>query len=417
LWAERLDDEEELSLSADDLRKYFPLTPGPVEALTLLLPSLDGRPLRSSESAEEAVLAPFPVHVLSLPPVDAMFNLLTLDPEEQMGDDLRFWQMTARFTLELLARERYVPAVDEKGLSIWQPVLTGDDRNRFARFARAMPPVCRAFEPNRTSPSGATILDSFLQVTIDALCRQSLARWEPSVPARVSQGNRAQAYILLLSLARSRADPTSSKPDQRLRGALKKWLQPLQVVAVEAFKTCFRLEAPLNPRSPWNLRFFLQAVDDPAFLVPVGQIWRQRGGGWQQVRAKQGRPQEKLLADLGEAMRIFSPLERSLKTAMPEVAHLSVQQAYTFLREAAPILEESGMGVILPSWWTKRRRGLAARIRLRPDFDQVNGQQSVLGLNTLVLAALARRQGREPRGVRPPGQDEGAVGAGARRVG
>jgi len=315
-----------------------------------------------------------------------MFHLLTLDPEDQMGDDLRFWQIAARFTLELLARERYVPNIDDKNVATWQPVLTGDDRGRFVRLARAMPPVCRAMLPHGSPPSATTVLDSFLQATIDALCRQSLQRWEPSVPPRVSQGNRAQAYIWLLSLARPRSEeqPTTIKLDQRLRGSIKRWLQPLQVVAHEAFKTCFRLEAPSNPRAPWLLRFFLQSVDDPSLLVPVGQIWRQRGAGWHQVRSKQGRPQEKLLADLGLGMRIFQPLEKALKTAAPEIAHLSVQQAYSFLREAAPILEESGMGVIVPNWWTRRRRGLAARIRLKPEFDQANGGGSILGLDTLV---------------------------------
>ncbi|GAC1466504.1 MAG: DEAD/DEAH box helicase [Chloroflexota bacterium] len=384
LWAERLDENERLSLTAEDLQQRLPLVQGQAETISLLLPSVDGRALRSSESAEDAMLTPVPIDALAVSPVDTMFHLLTLDPEEQMGDDLRFWQIIARFTLELLARERYVPAVNDRSVSIWQPVLTGDDRVRFTRLARAMPPVCRALLPSGAPPSGATVLESFLESTVDALCRQSLQRWEPSVPPRVSQGNRAQAYIWLLTLARSRSDPTSAKVDQRLRGAMKRWLQPLQVVANEAFRTCFRLEAPTNPRAPWLLRFFLQSVDDPSLIVPVGQIWKQRGPGWQQVRAKQGRPQEKLLADLGLAMRVFQPLEKSLKTAHPEMAHLSVQQAYAFLREAGPVLEESGMGVIVPPWWTRRRRGLAARIRIKPDFEATNGQASLLGLDTLV---------------------------------
>jgi SNF2 family DNA or RNA helicase len=225
---------------------------------------------------------------------------------------------------------------------------------------------------------------------VDALCRQSLQRWEPSVPARVSQGNRAQAYMWLLSLARPRDELGEIKLDQRVRGAVRRWLEPIQIVANEAYRTTFRLEAPNNPRAPWVLRFFLQSVEDrrsgnpSADLVPVGQIWKQRGPGWNQVRAKQGRAAEKLLADLGLAMRIFPPLEKALKTAHPEIANLSVQQAHTFLREAAPILEESGMGVILPNWWNRRRRGLAARIRLKPDFEQTNGPASVLGLDTLV---------------------------------
>ncbi|HEX6509614.1 MAG TPA: DEAD/DEAH box helicase [Chloroflexota bacterium] len=383
LWAEHLDEDKPFSLNADELRERLPLVQGQPEAISLLLPAVEGRPLSSNEGTEDATLTAIPIDTVAISPIDAMFQLLTLDPEEQMGEDLRFWQIAARFTLELLARERYVPAINDKNVALWQPVLTGNDRNRFARMARAMPPVCRALLPQGAPPSGTTVLESFLQASVDALCRQSLQRWEPSVPARVSQGNRAQAYIWLLSLTRPRDERATIKIDQRLRGSVKRWLEPLQIVANEAFKTAFRLESPANPRAPWILRFFLQSVDDPSLMIPVGQIWKQRGHGWNQVRSKQGRPQEKLLADLGLAMRIFQPLERALKTAHPEVAHLSVQQAHVFLREAAPILEESGMGVIVPNWWTNRRRGLAARIRLSPGEMSVNGK-SALGLDTLV---------------------------------
>ncbi len=383
LWAEHLDEDRAFSLNAEELHERVALLQGQPEPISLLLPTVDGRALTSNEGAEEAVLAPVQIDALCMPPVDAMFQLLTLDPEERMGDDLRFWQIAARFTLELLARERYVPAINDKNVALWQPVLTGNDRNRFARMARSMPPVCRALLPQGAPPSGTTVLESFLQATVDGLCRQSLQRWEPSVPARVSQGNRAQAYIWLLSLTRPRDEPTTIKIDQRLRSSVKRWLEPLQIVANEAFKTAFRLESPSNPRAPWLLRFFLQSVEDPSVLIPVGQIWKQRGHGWNQVRSKQGRPQEKLLADLGLAMRVFQPLEKALKTAHPEVAHLNIQQAHVFLREAAPILEESGMGVIVPNWWTNRRRGLAARIRLSPGDAQSNGE-SALGLNTLV---------------------------------
>lgn len=382
-WAEQLDDDQDFILNAEDLQSRLPLVQGRSEEISLLLPAVDGRPLSSSEADDEATLTPVSITATGVTPVDAMFTLLTLDPEEQMGDDLRYWQVAARFTLELLARERYVPAMTDQGDSHWQPVFAGSDRQRFARMARAMPPVCRALLPHGAPPAGTTLLESFLQATMDALCRQSLSRWEPSVPSRVNQGNRAQAYIWLLSLTRMREETQTVRPDARLRQAVKRWLEPLQVAANEAYRTCFRLESPNNPRAPWSLRFFLQSVDDPTQLVPVGQIWRQRGHGWNQVRARQGRPQEKLLADLGMAMRVFPPLEKALKTAHPEVAHLSVQQAHLFLVEAGPVLEDSGFGLIVPNWWNRRRRGVAARIRLKPG-ELVGGAPSGLGLDTLV---------------------------------
>src|SRR5205823_1535467 len=128
---------------------------GQPDRLKLVLPTVDGRPVPSSEAAEEAQLTPIEFDAVKLAPVDAMFHLLTMDPDEQMSDDLRYWRTAARFTLELLARERYVPSIDERNTANWQPVLTGSDRNRFVRLARAIPPVCRAVSSNGSSPPGA----------------------------------------------------------------------------------------------------------------------------------------------------------------------------------------------------------------------------------------------------------------------
>ncbi|MCK4316050.1 MAG: DEAD/DEAH box helicase, partial [Anaerolineae bacterium] len=91
------------------------------------------------------------------------------------------------------------------------------------------------------------------------------------------------------------------------------------------------------------------------------------------------KPQERFLAGLGQAARLFHPLEGSLRTARPEACYLDTEQAYTFLREAAPLLEQSGFGVLVPQWWKKRHKRLGARATLSP----ADGK-GILNLDALV---------------------------------
>jgi len=66
------------------------------------------------------------------------------------------------------------------------------------------------------------------------------------------------------------------------------------------------------------LRYFLQAADDPSLLVPAGgcleRIWRLSSipdaENWT-IRRK------KMLADLGKASKLFTPIEDSLNSATP----------------------------------------------------------------------------------------------------
>lgn len=79
-------------------------------------------------------------------------------------------------------------------------------------------------------------------------------------------------------------------------------------------------------------------------------------------------PQERLLADLGKASSLFAPIWESLESAAPYGCALTAGEDHIFLREATPLLEESGFGVLVPSWWQRGGGGLrpGVRIKVRP---------------------------------------------------
>ncbi|MDI7275554.1 MAG: DEAD/DEAH box helicase [Anaerolineae bacterium] len=114
----------------------------------------------------------------------------------------------------------------------------------------------------------------------------------------------------------------------------------------------------------WVVEYLLQAVDDPSLVVPAAKVWREKGRALEFLGRRFENPQERLLADLGRASRVFPAIEDSLKLARPEACYLTTAEAYSFLREVAPLLEESGFGILAPPWWD-RTKGRAARLGVR----------------------------------------------------
>ena len=149
------------------------------------------------------------------------------------------------------------------------------------------------------------------------------------------------------------------------------------------FRITFRLEPPERADDPWALAFLLRAADDPSLLVPATQIWRERGATFKYLDRRFEQPQERLLAGLGYAARVFPPLEASLHQQTPDRAQLSAQDAFLFLKEAAPLLEGSGFGIMVPGWWQGRTARFQARARAKGRGQGPNAK-SLLNFDALV---------------------------------
>ena len=111
------------------------------------------------------------------------------------------------------------------------------------------------------------------------------------------------------------------------------------------------------------IRYLLQGTHDPSLMLPASDAWNLKRGAVPWLVKGAGSVRELLLASLGQAGGIYPRIEESLKEQTPEGCRLDATQAHEFLRERATALEQSGFGVFLPAWWT--RRGAQARIKAR----------------------------------------------------
>ncbi len=370
---------------------------------SLLLPTTASGPLPSPQllhdweiDTSDPKLVATKLHACWLPPF-AAFTLLTRlgSPEEEkpalrLGDDLRYWATATGLVLEVLAQQKMLPvlteAADQQFLARWQPILDAPkDGPRLARLLAAMPPICRAAaEDTEHPPHPQTLLDSFLNTISDAAMRQLALPAARSLTTHID----VPAFQWLRALFSPTARINSSAGQlKRLATSHAAWTRNLQMAGDRHFRVAFRLEAPApgqskKPTQPdWSLHFLLQARDDPSLLAPAEMVWQTRGSVLNTLDRHFEEPQEKLLTGLGYAARLFEPLRRTLQSAKPTAAQLSSQEAFAFLRQSAPLLEDSGFGVLVPPWWNSPSSQL--RLKMKVGSKQKKGQATTPGGMTL----------------------------------
>jgi len=341
------------------------------------LPSTSDRPVPSSPflfedepKREKLVFTPWKIDAITIAPHDVLDLLANLPSEEEttpgvkIGSDLRYWQHAGQLAQELLAQQRFAPVLLEEGvryLGVWQPQWNNADLARLDKLTQVLPSICRAV--GRDERSGIlnprALLINFLTITVDAFAREHADFGKAIVAAK--EMPVAEAWLVALRSA-DPIVPASFPTLVQYHDQYRAWTEAFPgAIGGDTFRLCFRLDPPemdVDPdvifaprlnRRDWSLRFFLQATDDLSLLVPAEAVWRERGSTLKYLNRKFDTPQERMLAGLGLASRIFPPLEASLKSARPTECALNVEQAYTFMRETALLLESSGFGVLVPN--------------------------------------------------------------------
>jgi SNF2 family DNA or RNA helicase len=374
----------------------------------LLLPSLRSAPLDSPEliritprpaPRNDAALLPWTVPVVSLDAASALTALDESVADVRYGASIAYLADLAAFARKLVARGRVLPALARDGHGVerpgfkehgatafWRPVLQGPDVIAMNSLIAAMPPVCRAEQGEHDAHKLAS---SALHAMLDSAMRAALPPGIDLVPPR--RGPRPkrrpaeEAWLTALTApdGRFEADPDDL---DTLITSLRPW-EDIGVGKAGPARATFRLteiqteeaETETLAGPGWRLEFLLQSMADPSLLVPAEQTWNDGGS----LRRWLQRPEELLLAELGRASRIYPELASGLRTARPSSLSLDTEGAHHFLSTAAALLDEAGFGVLLPSWWDRRRK-LGLAMSAYTPVDGVVAKASKFGRNQLV---------------------------------
>ncbi|HKE18111.1 MAG TPA: DEAD/DEAH box helicase, partial [Kofleriaceae bacterium] len=366
---------------------------------------------------------------VSLALLDGLTRLAQLGAAEveRAPASLAAWSSAAKLALELVARERLVPRLvgghggDGGGGQARTAVALAreGDAERVMALARAFPLAAhgvsapggdvarparrsRRRPPRATAPGAAEVwaaeplIRRFLDAAADALVRAARVRARPAGGRGGGDNGAAVRWERRLVDALTGPEPAFTAQgfgERSLVAELEAWARPALGAEPGAPRLCVRLELPGGGddgddgdhsddgrdgatvggadgaadleagRASFPLRFFLQAADDPSLLVRSGDVLRGRGRGLRRL----GFPaaEDHLLRSLAAAARMFAPLERGLRDALPEAVALDVDEAWAFLSHGAPALADAGMGVILPAALTRSgQRRLRLRMRV-----------------------------------------------------
>jgi len=403
---------EELRACVGDLWDSLLASDAIPDQLTLRLPHAGGSLLASwtgsrpnPESFEPAAisLVARTVSTLAFAPADAV-DLLAgvptmIHPDVRIAASSRFWSRAALLVLDLLAKQHFLPAIREAGgnrfAGYWRAVI--DDRftrERIQKLIDAMPPVCRESLDGR-SVEAAALIDDFLLQTVDALTRRALEGDELAHPVRDRPDETWSPEMRWLrSLVH--ADPILyGDPDtaRRVYGTVREWLSKLEPPAPQrAYRLCFQLHPPefgkrTRPRggtTPWRLTLHVQSMQQPSVVLDVASLLREPQKDPMILQRSLAASPEDIRADLAGAARVFSPLAGCTEPGGPLECSLRLDEAYRFLRDAAPVLEQEGFGVFLPRWWRQDGPRLRLRMGVQPVDASSSAEPSNLPLQSLV---------------------------------
>lgn len=368
-----------------------------VEEPALLLPSGKSGPIPSPWllredyiSEKPSLLGAYSVPTLGLEPGSAFDFLLDMPTHPPQGtayaDSMLFWSQLALFSLELVSRELFVPAI-RKGRALWKAVIDEPDQERLNIFIRSLPPSCLGLLPGpMATPS--RLVHSFVNRAVDALVHSSLfgVSLLPARRGRMPKKVPLTDQFLSALTSKETGLSTSASELASFSQKLNSWTAQIHPEIEDVpFRTCFRLEAPGIEDAAWCLAFFLQAKDDRSLLVPAKEVWQTKSRALTFLKKRLKNPQEQLLADLGKASRVVPLMEKCLESARPTGLEMQTEEAYSFLRESAPLLEQNGFGVLLPSWWERPGSRLGIKLQLKGAVKK-EGQvgPAFFGLNTLI---------------------------------
>jgi superfamily II DNA or RNA helicase len=347
------------------------------EPALLLLPSTGAAPLPSPQVGLPPQRGVRRARVWRVPAVGVPFldTDLAAEFDGRVSPAVRWLIELCGFAASLVRRGRVLPGVRLDGArpaAHWRPVLIGADAARHAALLERMPPACRAESAQgaETRPArrgdttaavagAAELLTAALERLVDGLVRTRLAETGVTLAD--------EGWLAALT-----GEPEFRAPadelDELIRG-LDAWFA--QAARGAEVRVCFRLSDPREhepvmpgevplPAGAWRLEFLLQAADEPSVLVPAADVWRDSSAP---LRRWTLHPQERLLAGLGRAARLYPALNEGLREAHPAEMILDVEGAHGFLSHAA-LLEEAGYGVLLPAWW-RRSSGLGLALHVR----------------------------------------------------
>ncbi len=404
---------------------------GEASHIDLRLPAVDGEPLpsasmlrlsgRERDMDASATLREFRVPTIAVDPLGAGPVLEMLvdrarrasrdghDDFYTVGGGVTYFVAASRLASHLMAGHRVVPMIlqDAQGelTAGWWPWLSDAmTAQRVNKLVRSMPGVARSVGDEHAHDAWSLTTD-FLAAVTDARCRATMIGEDMFDTVEGADPDRDPQVAWLYGLLDDTEEvPSVAGQRAEIARKVRRWISELEDRGESsAWRFGLRIAEPIgdglaadiakpDDTVKWSLSFFLQSVDDEEVVLRASDIWLISRERIVISGLTLENPQELLMAELGRAGRYYKKLEEAMDASEPIEILLDSQEAYRFLREVKPVLEEQGFAVQSPAWWESPSGRLGARLKIESDpaeslFDESGDPDAAapqLGLSSLI---------------------------------
>ena len=408
---------------------------GEDSTIALRLPAIEGHPIpspamsrvmgRDTDEDSAAVLVELSIPTIKVDAVDVGHVLESLIEHADhgghavhdedgaggysIGPGITYFVAASRLAAHLMAGHRVVPMLlqDAQGelTAAWHPWLSDDmTAQRVNKLIRSMPGVARA-PADEHAHDAWSMTTEFLAAMTDARCRATMIAQEMFDTVEDADPDVDPQVAWLHGLLDGTEEvPSVTGQRADIARKVRRWIAELEDRGESsAWRFGMRLAEPIADGLPadiakpddtvlWSMSFYIQSVDDEDVILRASDIWLISRERVVISGLTLEHPQELLMAELGRASRHYKKLEEALDSSEPIEILLNSQEAYQFLREIKPILEEQGFAVQSPPWWESQSGRLGARLQIESDSADMLGDESgdpdaagpQLGLNTLI---------------------------------
>ena len=382
------------------------ITGSPVETFrttrwVVHFPLVQGKPARSGTGdgnitglKKAAPLSPFYVPVL-LCPFEIFPDLWSgrelLRDTYLPGDSLRYFFDLMEAAIHLVRCGQFKPAVSKTGTGYhasWTPALTPDKTIWLQQVTALLPLVCRY--ATRRKSTRMTVPDQKLRVfnSLAAMMQAVISRApihvQPLIrPGRVMTETQQDEIAFIADLTGRDLYVDGHRMEKAFAQKMHTWLTySRKSQEISPFHACITLqEPPAGSDEPWPLSLHLRSSADPSLIIPAATVWEltdQPGGMLPPVAYLQ----QTLLSGLGKAVSASPVIRKHLTGEKPDAGACSMAEAAAFLTNDAFAVQQKGIDLLLPAWWTEPRG--RPKIELSAARGSWTTGSSMLGMSALI---------------------------------
>jgi len=217
-----------------------------------------------------------------------------------------------------------------------------------------------------------------LAEAVDTIVRERLVTATVElVPRRGGRPTVTEAWTRSLVSADPWLAPSLDKAKVRaLADEVEAWVRSGAVLGGRV-RLCLRVREP-SRGDVWSVELLAQDRDEPSLVLPLADVWEGHSPFGPSVI-------EDTLASLGRLVRLAPELSAVLDDPAPTELALDGESILRLLRDRIAVLDDAGIGVLLPSWWSDRPRlGLRARAKRPSKSSSTAATAAGLGMEAIV---------------------------------